>query len=59
MTSSWHYGPDEIAPAQSFQTAKLDEAVKLRLELDNRVPISIYTMFKRTVDQLPKHTALG
>ena len=61
-SKNWCAGPDMLIPADSYQTFKLDGAVKLRLDAKNEAqftPISIYTMFKRTVDAKPNHPALA
>jgi hypothetical protein len=52
-------GPDDLCPATSYTSTKLNEAVKLRLETNDKTPISIFTKFKKTVDQLPHKIALG
>ncbi len=58
--SGWNLGPDSVCPAKSAISTSLDEAVTLRLEARDDVPVlSVYTRFKQTVDRLPKHAALG
>jgi hypothetical protein len=59
-------GPDCVIPATSYASAKLDQPVKLRVDYarDNQKnhsyePLSIYTRFKRTVEQGPDSKALG
>jgi hypothetical protein len=57
----WSAGPDKLMPAESFISNRLDQPVKLRLgEADAKKypPISIFTAFKKTVDQRPDHDAL-
>jgi hypothetical protein len=54
-------GPDMLVEAHSFTSSKLNQAVRLRIgEVDwNRyVPISIYSLFKKTVDKKPEHKAI-
>ena len=49
-------------PAESFISTKLNQPVKLRMsesDLNKYSPISIYTMFKKTVDTRPDHDALA
>jgi hypothetical protein len=58
---SWNQGPDKIISTDSEFVSKLNQACKIRLDdLDSKIvpPLSIYTMFKRTVDQKPNHDAL-
>lgn len=58
----WQRGPDEIMPAESFYSTTLSEPVNLRLndnEIQEYPPMSIYTMFKKTVDQNPNQDALA
>ncbi len=66
----WRLGPDNIHPARSYTTCKLDEAVKLRLDNHplkmnreqynlNFKPISIFTKFKNTVELGSDNIALG
>lgn len=61
LNQSWNQGPDKIIPTDSVFVNKLNQASKIRLdELDSKIvpPLSIYTMFKRSVDQKPNHDAL-
>jgi hypothetical protein len=61
LIQSWNQGPDKIIPSDALFVNKLNQAYKLRIEdLDGKIvpPISIYTMFKRSVDQKPNHDAL-
>jgi long-subunit acyl-CoA synthetase (AMP-forming) len=54
-------GPDCLFPAESFYASKLNDSVKLRTserDLKKFPLISIYTMFKRTVELNPNHAAL-
>jgi hypothetical protein len=55
----WQGGPDAIVPANSYTSAKLAQPVILRLGSLRRDPLSLYTMFKRTVERVPNHSALG
>jgi hypothetical protein len=64
----WNLGPDNLYPAKSYTTCKLNEATKLRddsrkLTINkktlNRTPISVYTKFKETVEKSPNKPALG
>jgi hypothetical protein len=59
---SWKSGPDELMPADSFFSHKLDIPVKLRSkETDQKkYPIiSLFTAFKQTVTQGRDHLALA
>ena len=61
LNQSWNQGPDKIIPTDAVFVNKLNQAYKLRTdELDGKIvpPISIYTMFKRSVEQKPNHDAL-
>jgi hypothetical protein len=64
----WNLGPDSIQPAKSYTSTRLDEPVKLRIDERKLVinknsqeyePISIFTRFKRRVEERPDHVALG
>jgi long-chain-fatty-acid--CoA ligase ACSBG len=58
----WNSGPDELMPSDSFYSSKLNISVKLRSkETDkNKFPIkSIYTTFKKTVQDRPDHPAIA
>ena len=58
---AWNYGPDKLMPAESFMSTRLDSPVKLKLgEIDAKKypPLSLYTVFKKTVDSRPDHDAL-
>jgi hypothetical protein len=58
----WASGPDNICPSTSFRSNKLNQPVKLCLsELDSNKfpPLSIYTIFKRTVNQRTDYPALA
>jgi long-chain-fatty-acid--CoA ligase ACSBG len=53
---------DRLAPADSFTSSDLSKAVKLRGDesiLEKYPPITIYTMFKQTVEQNPEAKALA
>ena len=55
-------GPDTILNAYSFTSSKLNQPVKLRLsevDMEKYPPLSVYTMFKRTVEKMPHHNALA
>jgi hypothetical protein len=56
---NWQNGPDKIHPAKSFTSTRLDEAVKLRVTNHLMTPVSIYSIFKKTVERHPDKTALG
>ena len=59
---SYSNGPDMVLRAHSFTSTKLDQPVKLRIgEIDEQkyVPISIYSMFKKTAETKPSHKAIG
>ena len=61
-TNEFHSGPDGLYPADSFISTDLSKGVKLRLNESNAIkykPMSIYTMFKNTVDKNPDHEALA
>jgi hypothetical protein len=62
FNEEFNSGPDGLYPADSFTSTDLSKGVKLRLN-DNTPskykPISIYTMFKNTVDKNPDHEALA
>jgi long-chain-fatty-acid--CoA ligase ACSBG len=58
----WTSGPDRLMPAASYISNKLDQPVKLRFsenDLKRYPPLSIYTIFKKTVDLKPDHDALA
>jgi hypothetical protein len=60
-SNEWESGPDELMLANSFYSNKLNIPVKLRSnEIDaKKYPVmSIYTVFKKTVNQQPNHHAL-
>lgn len=62
VSTTWSKGPDELIPCDSFYSNSLGTAVKLRSKDndDKRYPtMSMYTMFKRTVDANPNHPALA
>lgn len=55
-------GPDQLCAANSLYSSDLSAPVLLRSNLNDRtkyLPISIYTMFKKTVDSRPDHRALA
>lgn len=55
-------GPDGLHPADSLSVSDIRKAVKLRLSDNNAIkykPMSVYTMFKNTVDKNPDHEALA
>ena len=59
---AWKSGPDELIPADSFYSQKLDIPVKLRSkEIDQqKYPImSLFSAFKQTVRQKRDHLALA
>ncbi len=63
-TFDWNSGPDELHPADSYTTTRLDGAVKLRYDcagesLYDLKPESLYTVFKATVKRVPNKIALG
>jgi hypothetical protein len=54
-------GPDMLVETHSFISSKLNQAVRLRIgEVDayKYVPISIYSLFKKTVEKKPDHKAI-
>jgi hypothetical protein len=64
----WDLGPDCLYPAASYVSTSLDTAVKLRIDekkltLNKKVcsliPVSIFTRFKKTVEEGPNKVALG
>lgn len=58
----WNQGPDNLMPADSYFSKKLDQPVLLRSkDIDKaKYPIiSIYTAFKQTVDKNPSFPALA
>ena len=60
--SEWNLGPDELMPANSYYSCELATPVLLKSKENDAKkypPISIYTMFKCTVDKKPHHPALG
>jgi hypothetical protein len=62
LNQDFHLGPDNLYPADSFVSTDLSKGVKIRLADNNAVkykPMSIYTMFKNTVDKNPDHEALA
>ena len=55
-------GPDQLCAASSMYSSDLNVPVSLRSNLNDRtkyLPISIYTMFKKTVDLRPDQKALA
>jgi long-chain-fatty-acid--CoA ligase ACSBG len=53
---------DTLAPYESFTTSDITKGVKLRMtDTDAKLfpPITIYSMFRKTVDERPNHPALG
>ena len=55
-------GPDTVLHATSFTSYKLSQPVILKLgEIDAKKypPLSVYSMFKNTVDLSPHHNALA
>lgn len=61
-SSVWNEGPDQICPASSFIAVGLTDAVKLRMtnnDYTDYKPISIYSIFKKTVQEKGSHPALG
>jgi hypothetical protein len=53
---------DTLAPYESFTTSEITKGVKLRMtDTDAKLfpPITLYTMFRKTVDERPNHPALG
>ena len=58
----WISGSDEVAPATSFFTTDRDGAVKLRMgtkEYQAEKPITVISVFKKTVERVPNNLALG
>jgi hypothetical protein len=58
---TWQNGPDQLIPTTRIHTDTLHLPVKIDLrdgDLKKYPPMSIYTMFKRTVDKRPDHVAL-
>lgn len=58
----WKSGPDNLCPAESTISSKLTQPVILRLnEIDKKKfpPISIYSVFKKTVSLRPDYDALA
>ena len=59
----WNLGPDALIPAENYHATRLDQPIKLRLSKNNSgtkyPPMSIYTMFKKTVDKYPQTVALA
>jgi hypothetical protein len=67
-SAEWCMGPDNLHPARSYTTSRLDEAVKLRLDnhpfrVDRMAvdfkPISIFSKFKNTVELGSDRIAMG
>ncbi|CAF0978778.1 unnamed protein product [Brachionus calyciflorus] len=58
----WKNGPDQLCPADSTMSSQLSQPVRLRLTDLDKVkypPISIFSMFQRTVKSKPDHDALA
>jgi hypothetical protein len=56
----WNDGPDNLHPSNSHLAIKLTDAVKLRInDNDYYTPLSIYSIFRNTVNEKPNHPALG
>ena len=51
-------GPDQVLPASDHRCWRPDGSVKLRLGPGSPAPVSIPTMFRRTVDRAPGQPAL-
>lgn len=54
-------GPDLLVEAGDLWTTQRDAAVKLRTETEgplSETPVSVVTVFQRTVKRFPKHAAL-
>jgi hypothetical protein len=61
-TAKWSDGPDKLIPTNEYTTTKLSGFVKLRSsdrDMSMFPPISIYTMFKGTVEKKPHHCAMS
>lgn len=57
----WSGGPDQLIPTDSLTSSQLDKPVKLRFseaDVKKFPPISLYSVFKKTVDTRPDHDAL-
>jgi len=55
------HGPDQILSADDFRAWRADSSVKLRIQESGPqsvVPVSVPTLFKRQVENLPNHLAL-
>ena len=53
---------DTLVQSDSFTTSDITKGVKLRMtDTDAKLfpPITIYSMFRKTVDERPNHPALG
>ena len=62
INGEFNAGPDGLFPADSITSSDLSKGVQLRLSENNTAkhkPMSIYTMFKMTVDRNPNHDALA
>ncbi len=60
--TAWRKGPDELIPACSYYASSLGTPVKLRSKEQDakKYPtMSMYSMFKHTVDANPSHPALA
>lgn len=59
--AEWNLGPDNLRPTNSYTSIKLTDPVKLRLddEFSQLKPISIYTKFRNTVEEIPNYPAIG
>jgi len=61
FSTLYQNGPDQVLPADSFQAWSPNSAVKLRLQdtgLQSSPPISVPTLFKTQVENLPNNLAL-
>jgi hypothetical protein len=60
--TAWNSGPDELCPASSHISVNLTDAIKLRMtnnDYTDYKPISIYSIFRNTVQENGNHPALG
>ena len=58
----WNGGPEELCPANSYLSVNLTDAVKIRMtnnDYTDYKPISIYSVFRNTVQENGNHPALG
>ena len=60
--SVWNEGPDKHIPCDNYIATRLDQPVKLRVrkeEEDMYPSMSLYSMFKKTVELKPDHEAIA